>query len=80
MFEKVIELVISERTFQDHKFGEINKNNTPKDWLPILMEEVGEVAKAIQIKDYDNLRLELIQVAAVSIQWLEHIYAKESTK
>jgi len=41
------------------------------DRLAILTEEVGEVAKGIQEKDLDNLRYELIQVAAVAVRWIE---------
>jgi NTP pyrophosphatase (non-canonical NTP hydrolase) len=35
------------------------------------MEEVGEVATAIQLKDQDNLKEELIHVASVCTRWLE---------
>jgi hypothetical protein len=31
------------------------------------------VAKGLQEKESDNLRYELIQVAAVAIRWLEHL-------
>lgn len=41
----------------------------PTRWFLILMEEVGEVADAIIADDTDNLREELIQVAAVAVQW-----------
>jgi NTP pyrophosphatase (non-canonical NTP hydrolase) len=37
----------------------------------VLVEEVGEVAHAILENDIDNLREELIQVAAVCVAWLE---------
>jgi NTP pyrophosphatase (non-canonical NTP hydrolase) len=39
--------------------------------LSVLMEEVGEVATAIQNGDDANLREELIQVAAVAVRWIE---------
>ncbi len=39
--------------------------------LPVLMEEVGEVAKAINERDKAELKKELIQTAAVCVAWLE---------
>lgn len=41
------------------------------DKLVILVEEVGEVARAIQSRDRANLREELVQVAAVACAWVE---------
>jgi NTP pyrophosphatase (non-canonical NTP hydrolase) len=41
--------------------------------LAILVEEVGEVATAIQDGDIQNLRDELVQVAAVCVRWLEFL-------
>jgi hypothetical protein len=45
-----------------------------KEWLPILMEEVGEAAHCLT---YDanpvELREELVQVAAMAIAWIEAI-------
>lgn len=42
--------------------------------LAILVEEVGEAAKAI-LED-TNLREELVQIAAVAIAWIEGLDAK----
>jgi NTP pyrophosphatase (non-canonical NTP hydrolase) len=42
-----------------------------QDALAVLMEEVGEVARAILNADIDNLETELFQVAAVVTRWLE---------
>ena len=39
--------------------------------LSVLVEEVGEVAKAMQEGDRKNLKDELTQVAAVAVAWLE---------
>lgn len=39
--------------------------------LAVLIEEVGEVGTAIQDRDRDTLRTELVQVAAVCVRWLE---------
>lgn len=41
--------------------------------IAILTEEVGEVARALLEVDPENLRDELIQVAAVAVRWLEHM-------
>lgn len=37
----------------------------------VLGEEVGEVARALLEKDAAGLRVELVQVAAVAVAWLE---------
>lgn len=47
-----------------------------EEWLPILMEEVGEVAHWFTYdseRDIDELRNELIQVAAMAAAWVESI-------
>lgn len=44
------------------------------DRLPVLIEECGEVAKAVHEKDGAATREELIHVAAVAVAWLENIY------
>ena len=67
--------IVKERTRQDGLFGE--QNHDPFTWLSILMEEVGEVAKAALDADYNvdelegNYRDELVQVAAVAIAMIE---------
>lgn len=42
-------------------------------WLPILVEEVGEVASALTYEGEQNLRAELIDVLAVASAWVESI-------
>lgn len=37
----------------------------------VLSEEAGEVARAVLDHDGDSLRIELVQVAAVAVAWLE---------
>ena len=39
--------------------------------VAVLMEECGEVARAVLQRDDQNLREELIQVAAIATAWLE---------
>lgn len=41
--------------------------------LAILLEEAGEVAKAINEKKPEEIEAELVQVAAVAMRWLEQI-------
>jgi NTP pyrophosphatase (non-canonical NTP hydrolase) len=43
----------------------------PMEKVTVLLEEVGEVARAVLEGDRDNLRDELVQVAAVAWAWLE---------
>lgn len=70
----IINEVLKERVNQDEKWGE--QNHSPLEWLPILAEEFGEVAKEVcecyfSNYNYDNYREELIQVAAVAIAMVE---------
>lgn len=39
--------------------------------LAVLVEEVGEVARAICERDPEAMREELVQVAAVAVAWVE---------
>jgi len=65
--------VAYERQHQDRKWPkQATDPNTP--WLGILTEEVGEVARATLDNAEDgpqDLRSELIQVAAVAVAWVE---------
>ncbi len=69
-------LVTDERKRQDSKWGE--QNHDPINWLLILGEEVGEVAKAAcewklqhRIEAEAELRKELVQVCAVTLAMLQ---------
>lgn len=60
----------AERERQDAKWG--SQRHLPQDrWMTILTEEVGEVANAILEEDIENLKVELVQVAAVAIAFAE---------
>lgn len=63
--------VASERMRQDRKWGPSASRPVPS--LRILIEEVGEVAKAMQDETDDELRAELVQVAAVAVAMVEGI-------
>lgn len=45
-----------------------------KEWLPILVEEIGEVAHCLTYDaDINKIREELIQVAAMAVAWIRAI-------
>lgn len=73
----VIEAVILERARQDEVWGK--QEYSWPEWMLILTEEVGEAAQAanklhwLPGGDADQLREELVQVAAVSCQIIECI-------
>lgn len=75
---KVLNDIHAERNRQNFKWGK-QHHEYPK-WLAILVEEVGEVAEAMQAgsvahkqSDSDNLYKELIQVAAVATAIAEQV-------
>lgn len=73
--QKIIELIVAERQSQDVKWGvQRHKHGT---WMLILMEEIGEAAKAILQGDTDAFVCEMVQVAAVAVVWLESVIGDE---
>lgn len=72
LLTNILRSIALERRRQDAKWG-VQNHDAPY-WLAILIEEVGEVAKAIVEGHMADLRTELIQVAAVVvaiIEWLD---------
>ena len=74
----VIEAIIKERSRQNELWG-IQRHDMGK-WLQILMEEVGELAQAMQANDIwskqsdaENLLEEAVHVAAVAAAIAEQI-------
>ena len=64
--------VLEERQRQDEKWGA--QRHGGNLWLTILVEEVGEVSRALlEDSGPSLLRHELVQVAAVCRAWVEHI-------
>lgn len=51
----------------------LHPGNKKEDYLPIMIEEVGEIGTALQNRDVDNLKDELVQLCAVCVRWLEAI-------
>ncbi len=70
----IFEAISKERTRQHEKFGDqcIAGNLHSDTKLRILVEEVGEVAQAID--GHGDLRSELVQVAACAVGWLESLH------
>lgn len=71
--------VLAEMERQDNKYG-ADRNLIPNDWISILTEEVGEVAKEwndasldVEGLNLENYEVELIQVAAVALQAVKNI-------
>lgn len=81
--KQVLEDINLERKRQDQMWGEQNHN--PLGWLAILVEEVGEYAE--EATHYlldgtitDNMRVELVQVAAVAIEMIESLDRNSNKK
>lgn len=72
--ELVLELGI-ERARQDAKWGGVPGVDRHDDhtYAAVLGEEFGEVCKAWLERDTENLRVELIQTAAVALAWIEEL-------
>ena len=63
--EEQFALIKAERGRQDAKWG--LQGHGIYQWLSILGEEIGEIHKAALEHDVDNLKVELIQAAAVLV-------------
>jgi NTP pyrophosphatase (non-canonical NTP hydrolase) len=63
----IFDAIMQERSRQD----ELHIWNKRTDRLAVLVEEVGEIAAAIQ--GDGDLAEELVQLAAVCVRWLEDI-------
>lgn len=62
------QLIQIERNAQDEKWGE--QRHTDEKWLTILLEEIGEAAKAVLEENDEALLVEVVQVAAVLENWV----------
>ena len=72
-FATVVHEIQLERARQDNKWGR-GRSLSNWHWLAILMEEAGEVAKdMLQEHALASMHMELVQVAAVAVAWLEDI-------
>ena len=56
----------------------VNPNLSDEIWMRILVEEIGEVARAIhENKPSKNIIEELIQVSAVSLRWADERFNRD---
>lgn len=62
------ELIQMERNAQDERWGE--QNHTDERWVVIILEELGEVAKATIENNEAELLEETVQVAALLQAWV----------
>jgi len=69
-----LQKILAERKRQDDTWGEQNHNDYC--WLAILMEEVGETSSEMLEMNSEKMEEELVQVAAVSLAWLECLERK----
>ena len=76
MKKEIMDMIDEEMDRQTQKWGAYDKES-PLEWCPILVEEVGEVAKEIHdmwflgAENTDEYIAELVQVAAVAIRMIE---------
>ncbi|MEG1925840.1 MAG: hypothetical protein RR415_08830 [Ruthenibacterium sp.] len=63
---KVLKIIRTE--FEKAKAKHPDFSDNP---LAVLVEEVGEIATALQNGDAENLKQEIAQTAAVCVRWLE---------
>jgi hypothetical protein len=69
--------VAAERAHQDREHGPPRERGyTWADWMVVLIEEVGEVAKAMQDGGVNDVRDEIVDVAAVALAMLEAVHGQ----
>lgn len=71
---RALSAIDRERDAQDKKWG-AGRRHHPAHWLAILGEEFGEVCRAYHDGDASGFEKELVQVAAVAVCILEHVWA-----
>lgn len=72
--KSIIDKLLKEREQQDNKFGSSPRNLHSSVWILVLLEELGEVARAILENDFIGYPKELTQVGACAIAALEDYY------
>ena len=70
--EVILTWLTDERKRQDDKWG-AQRHLDDNLWTTILGEEYGEICRAILEKDWENLKEELVQTAAVCVAALEDL-------
>ncbi len=69
MQQKIIDAILAERQRQDVLWG--ITDHDPERWLLFLVEELGEVSRAIQDGTFEDYCTELTQLAALCISAME---------
>lgn len=69
--DRILKQVQQECVYQDAKWDD--QNHSDGKWLIILIEELGEASESILEGNIEEGRHELIQSAAVLIQWIYDI-------
>ena len=71
--EQILADIKAERDHQDDLWGD-QTHKSQETWIAILVEEVGEVARAVlDEQGLQHTRDELVQVAAVSVAYIEKL-------
>ncbi len=70
---RVMDAVRAERARQDGLWGPNPRDLGPGVWFPVLTEEIGEVAKALNEGMWAEMLVELVEVAATAQAWIEDI-------
>ncbi len=72
---EILRHVSAERDRQDGKWGGVPGIDRRDDhtYAAVLTEEAGEVCRAWLERNVEELREELIQVAAVAVAWVEEL-------
>lgn len=80
LLEEVLEDVRQERAYQDERWPIQSEGDvSPEKWLAIITEEVGEFATEVNDQTFqdgfylDNMRHELIQIAASAIRACQNL-------
>lgn len=76
MIEEVLAEVRGERARQANQWGhKVHEQRTSEYGCRVLGEEFGEVCRAVNERDREQCRLELVQVAAVAVAMIEALDA-----
>ncbi len=71
---RIQDAVLAERARQDKLWGPVEAlTHSPDKWQSLVIEEIGEAAKALNDDSPAGMVIELVQAAATIYAWLESI-------